>query len=162
MQTVLSTSLSMPRFDRDAYVRSGLDYMILSIDGAAQSVYEGFRRRGKIDLVYAKIQKLVHAKRRIGTRTPIVYRQFLAFEYNRHVIVDAVDIARCLGLDAFKSAAPFDVGWDDPGIQLANVRRPRSSSTGTSTRHSPHGRIASLCYGSRARPGLESCRFPDR
>jgi MoaA/NifB/PqqE/SkfB family radical SAM enzyme len=120
-QTMLSTNLAMERFDADAYVKSGLDYMILSIDGATQPVYERYRQRGNIEIVYRNVQKLVEAKLRLGKPTPVLCWQYLAFEHNIHEISEAVDRARCLGLDEFKIASAFDVGWDDPGVQPAKI-----------------------------------------
>jgi MoaA/NifB/PqqE/SkfB family radical SAM enzyme len=120
-QTMLSTNMSVGRFDADAYVTSGLDYMILSIDGATQPVYERFRQRGNIDLVYRNIVKLVEAKRRLGKRTPVICWQYLAFEHNAHEVPLALEKAGELGVDLFNLLSPFDVSWDDPGIQPANM-----------------------------------------
>jgi hypothetical protein len=39
IRTALSTSLSVRKFDADAYVLSGLDFMVMSIDGATQAVW---------------------------------------------------------------------------------------------------------------------------
>jgi MoaA/NifB/PqqE/SkfB family radical SAM enzyme len=36
LHTMISTNLSLPRFDAGAYVQSGLDHIVLSIDGASQ------------------------------------------------------------------------------------------------------------------------------
>ncbi|HEV1287347.1 MAG TPA: radical SAM protein, partial [Bryobacteraceae bacterium] len=51
IQTAISTNLTVGRFDAEAYVASGLDFMYLSIDGATQPVYEQFRKNGNIDLI---------------------------------------------------------------------------------------------------------------
>lgn len=120
--TALSTSLSVHRFDADAYVESGLDFMILSIDGATQPVYERFRRNGDLDLVFGNIRKLVDAKRRLGKRTPALSWNFLAFEHNAHEIPAAVRMARKLGVNQFRVVNPFDVRWDDPEIRPAAVK----------------------------------------
>ncbi len=120
-QTMLSTNLAMERFDADAYVRSGLDYMVLSIDGATQPVYERYRQKGNIEVVYRNIEKLVEAKVRLGKRTPVLCWQYLAFEHNIHEIPEAIDIARRLGLNEFRIASAFDVGWDDPGVKPAKI-----------------------------------------
>ena len=120
-QTMVSTNMAMPRFDPDAYVRSGLDYMSLSIDGATQRVYEKYRRTGSIDLVYQNVQKLVEAKVRYASRTPVLCWQYLAFEHNAHEIGLAAETARSLGLDEFRIASPFDVGWDDPTVRPAEI-----------------------------------------
>ena len=120
--TALSTSLSVQRFDPDAYVRSGLDFMVLSIDGATQRVYERFRRNGKLDLVLDNAGKLVDAKRRLGKRTPVLSWNFLAFEHNVHEIPLAARMAHKLGVNHFRVVNPFDVTWDDPEIRPAAVK----------------------------------------
>ena len=120
--TALSTSLSVQRFDPDAYVQSGLDFMVLSIDGATQPVYERFRRNGKLELVLGNAGKLVDAKRRLRRRTPVLSWNFLAFEHNAHEIPLAARMARKIGVDHFRVVNPFDVTWDDPEIRPAAVK----------------------------------------
>ena len=120
--TMLSTSLSVKRFDAEAYVESGLDFMVLSIDGATQPVYEKFRRNGDLDLVLNNIHKLVDAKRRLRKRTPTLSWNFLAFEHNAHEIPAAQRLARRLGVNQFRVVEPFDVTWDDPEIRPAAVK----------------------------------------
>ncbi|HXP87749.1 MAG TPA: radical SAM protein [Bryobacteraceae bacterium] len=121
LRTMLSTNLSLARFDADAYVHSGLDYMVLSIDGATQSVYERFRRKGNFDLVIGNIRKLVEAKRKSGRSTPVITWRFLAFEHNVHEIPAALEAARELGVDRFEASPAWDVAWDDPQIRPANI-----------------------------------------
>lgn len=120
--TGLSTSLSVPRFDAEAYAASGLDEMVLSIDGATQPVYARFRRRGSLDLVLDNLRRLVAARRRLGSRTPHLAWHFLAFEHNLHEIPRAERTARAIGVDRFSVVVPFDVAWDDPAIRPAPVR----------------------------------------
>jgi len=122
MGTALSTSLSVSRLDAEAYVESGLDFMVLSIDGATQPVYEQFRRNGDLELVFSNVRKLVSAKRRLGKRTPVLSWNFLAFEHNAHEIPLAARMARQLGVNHFRVVNPFDVGWDDPEIRPAAVK----------------------------------------
>ena len=122
MGTALSTSLSVRRLDADAYVESGLDFMVLSIDGATQPVYERFRRNGDLELVFSNIRKLVEAKHRLSKRTPVLSWNFLAFEHNAHEIPVAARMARKLGVNQFRVVNPFDVTWDDPEIRPAAVK----------------------------------------
>jgi MoaA/NifB/PqqE/SkfB family radical SAM enzyme len=121
VQTVLSTSLSIARFDAEAYVRSGLDFLILSIDGATQKVYERYRKNGNIEVVYRNLENLVRAKRTLKRRTPVIRWQFLAFQHNAHEIPLALKIAKALGVDQFTVETPFDVSWDDPDVRPASV-----------------------------------------
>jgi MoaA/NifB/PqqE/SkfB family radical SAM enzyme len=122
MRTALSTSLSVRKFDADAYVKSGLDFMVLSIDGATQPVYEKFRRNGDLELVFNNIRELVNAKRRLRRRTPVLSWNFLAFEHNAHEIPLAARVARSLGVNQFRIVNPFEVGWDDPKIRPASIK----------------------------------------
>ena len=123
-QTVTSTNLSLTRLDAEAWVRSGLDFMYLSIDGATQAVYQRYRRRGDLGVVFWNIRNLVAAKKRLGRRTPVLRWQFLAFEHNAHEIPLALETARGLGVDQFAVQTPFDVSWDDPDIRPATGIRP--------------------------------------
>ncbi len=122
MSTALSTSLSVRRFEPEGYVESGLDFMVVSVDGATQRIYERFRSHGNLELVLDNIRRLVDAKRRLGRRTPAISWNFLAFEHNAHEIPLAERTARKLGVDLFRVANPFDVRWDDPEVRPADVK----------------------------------------
>jgi len=122
VRTTISTTLSVRRFDAEAYVESGLDFMALSIDGATQPVYERFRRNGDLELALANLRKLVDAKRRLGKQYPVLAWNFLAFEHNAHEIPLAADLARKIGVDVFRVVEPFDVSWDDPEIRPAVLK----------------------------------------
>ncbi len=130
--TALSTSISVRRFDAEAYVASGLDMMVLSIDGATQRVYERFRRNGNLELVFENVAQLVDAKRRQGRRTPLLSWNFLAFHHNAHEIPAAERMARKLGVNYFRVVKPFSVSWDDPEIRPAAVNPYTDGWIGTS------------------------------
>jgi len=121
LSAALSTSLSVQRFDAEAYVESGLDVMVLAIDGVTQPVYERFRRGGSLELALDNVRQLVRAKRRLRRRTPLLAWNFLAFAHNAHQIPAARRLARDLGVNQFRIVKPFPVGWDDPEIQPAAV-----------------------------------------
>jgi MoaA/NifB/PqqE/SkfB family radical SAM enzyme len=122
LNVALSTTLCVPRFDPEAYVESGLDFMLLAIDGATQPVYGRLRRNGDLELVLENVRRLVGARRRLKRRTPVLAWNFLAFEHNVHEIPLARKMARRIGVDDFRVALPFDVGWDDPDIRPAAVK----------------------------------------
>lgn len=122
MRTAFTTSLSVRRFDAEAYVKSGIDFIGLSIDGATQATYQRFRRNGDLELVLGNVRELVNAKRKLGKRYPVLAWNFLAFEHNAHEIPLAARMARQLGVNIFRVMNPFDVGWDDPEIRPAAVK----------------------------------------
>jgi MoaA/NifB/PqqE/SkfB family radical SAM enzyme len=122
MRTLLTTNISLPRFDPDAYVESGLDQMVLSIDGATQAVYERFRRKGSLELVLENVRKLVEAKRKSGRMTPVITWRFLGFQHNVHEAQAACDLAKQMGVDQFVGAPAWEVDWDDPEIRPAPMQ----------------------------------------
>jgi MoaA/NifB/PqqE/SkfB family radical SAM enzyme len=122
LHTTISTNMTLPRFDAEAYVESGLDYMMVSVDGVTQEVYERFRRKGNLEQAFENIRKLVAARRRLGRSTPILAWRFLAFEHNAHQIPAAIEKARELGLDQFRADPAWDIAWDDPAIRPAPIR----------------------------------------
>jgi MoaA/NifB/PqqE/SkfB family radical SAM enzyme len=106
----------------DALVMSGLDSIILSIDGATQETYQTYRRGGDLALVLGNVQRLVEAKRRLGLRTPHLYWRYLTFPWNRHEIEMARDMAGSLGVDEFGV---------EPGVMTPDTRHvltPRNST----------------------------------
>jgi MoaA/NifB/PqqE/SkfB family radical SAM enzyme len=125
MRATLSTSLSVGKVDAEAYVNSGLDFMIMSIDGATQPVYEMYRRNGNIEYVYQNIRNLVAARDKLGRGTPILHWQFLAFEHNQHEIPLAIERARELGVDQIQIVTPNDVSWDVPSVKPSSTAEGR-------------------------------------
>ena len=117
--TTTSTNLSMPLADTDDIVASGLDRMILSIDGTTQEAYERYRRKGRLDLVFENVRKLAASKKKLGSSTPYLVWQFLTFEHNVHQAPDAIRKARELGVNEILIQTPFEVVIDDPGIRAA-------------------------------------------
>ena len=146
-RTAVSTNMSVRHFDAEAYVTSGLDYMTLSIDGATQSTYEKFRRKGDIETVFRNVRSLIQTRTRMRKRTPLVSWQYLAFEHNEHEIDDAIKMAQQLGVDRFTLCPLMMWSWDDPNI------RPRNHAASCFT---PFGR----CHWGRRK--LEPISFRNR
>ena len=116
--TIVSTNLGL-RLDAEALVLSGLDRLVLSIDGASQSVYEQYRRAGRLALVTENIKAIVESRKRFGRNKPYVVWQFLTFEHNVAEVGRAIEMARDLGVNEISIRTPFDVGLDDPSIKPA-------------------------------------------
>ena len=91
-------------------VRSGLDRMIISIDGATQETYESYRKEGKLEKVLEGTANIIKWKKQLGRRTPHVVWQFLVVKPNEHEVVEIQRIAKQYGVDkiAFKTAQIYD------------------------------------------------------
>jgi MoaA/NifB/PqqE/SkfB family radical SAM enzyme len=88
---MLSTNLSIKLTDDyiERLVRSGLDTMIVSLDGMTEETYTKYRRNGNLALVRENVMRIHQTKQRLGSQTPEVIWQFLVFRHNEHEI-DAV------------------------------------------------------------------------
>jgi len=83
----------------DKIVQSGLDSMIISLDGVTQESYATYRVLGQLDTVLEGIRTLVAAKRRMKKKTPYLFLQFLVMKHNEHEIPQVKKLARELGVD---------------------------------------------------------------
>jgi radical SAM protein with 4Fe4S-binding SPASM domain len=91
-------------------VSSGLDRLIISIDGVTQSTYESYRIAGKLDKVIFATKALVQAKREFKSTTPQLIFQFLVVKPNEHEIPAVFTLANDLGVDEvrLKTAQLYD------------------------------------------------------
>jgi radical SAM protein with 4Fe4S-binding SPASM domain len=83
-------------------VESGLDRILIAVDGSTQDVYEQYRRGGTLDMVLAGAKNLVKAKREAGSRTPHIVFQMLVVRPNEHQIGEVKRLAREIGIDEVK------------------------------------------------------------
>ncbi len=91
-------------------VESGLDRIIISMDGTDQASYEQYRIGGQFEKVVDGIANLVAARKKMRTKTPFIILQFIVFQHNLHQIKEAKALARKLGVDKFeiKTAQIYD------------------------------------------------------
>lgn len=80
-------------------VKSGLDAIIISVDGATQATYSQYRVGGKLEQVLAGIRNLVAAKKRLHSQTPYIFMQFLVMQHNEAELPAMEKLARELGVD---------------------------------------------------------------
>jgi radical SAM protein with 4Fe4S-binding SPASM domain len=80
-------------------IKSGLDSMIVSIDGVTQQSYEKYRVGGNLDKVVNGIKTLTTEKKRLASRTPNVALQFLVMKHNEDQIPQMRRLAKDLQVD---------------------------------------------------------------
>jgi radical SAM protein with 4Fe4S-binding SPASM domain len=91
-------------------IESGLDKLIISIDGTTQEVYESYRVGGNLSKVLEGTKNMVTAKQQLRSRTPHLVFQFLVVKPNEHQVHEVKQLARELGVDEvkFKTAQVYD------------------------------------------------------
>lgn len=95
-------------------VESGLDRLIISIDGTTQDVYQQYRVGGKLNKVLEGARNIVKWKKELKSKTPFVFFQFLVVKPNEHQIEDVKRLAHEIGVDEvrFKTAQVYDYETD--------------------------------------------------
>lgn len=91
-------------------VESGLDRLIISIDGTTQDVYQQYRIGGRLDKVIKGAENIVKWKKELKSKKPFVIFQFLVVKPNEHQIEDVKKLAAETGVDDvwFKTAQVYD------------------------------------------------------
>ena len=91
-------------------VESGLDRLIISIDGTTQDVYQQYRVGGKLEKVLEGARNIVKWKKELKSKTPFVFFQFLVVKPNEHQLEDIKRLAKEVGVDEvrFKTAQVYD------------------------------------------------------
>ena len=91
-------------------VESGLDRLIISIDGTTQDVYEQYRVGGKLEKVLEGTRNIIRWKKELKSKTPHVVFQFLVVRPNQHQIAEVQQLAKELGVDevGLKTAQIYD------------------------------------------------------
>lgn len=99
-------------------VSSGLDRLIISIDGTTQEVYEQYRKEGKLENVLNGARNIVKWKKKLKSRTPHVIFQFLVVKPNEHQIEEVYNLAKEIEVDEvkLKSAQVYDYKNGNPLI----------------------------------------------
>jgi radical SAM protein with 4Fe4S-binding SPASM domain len=91
-------------------IESGLDRLIISIDGTTQETYRQYRVGGQLDKVIGGAKRIVQWKRKLHSRTPYVIFQFLVVRPNEHQIDELKALAKEIGVDEviLKTAQVYD------------------------------------------------------
>jgi radical SAM protein with 4Fe4S-binding SPASM domain len=99
-------------------VESGLDRLIISIDGTTQETYESYRIGGSLAKVIEGTKSILSWRRKLKSKTPYVVFQFLVVKPNEHQVGAVRALARELGVDhvALKSAQIYDFEKGSPLI----------------------------------------------
>ncbi len=128
----LSSNLSLPLSDAyiERIVRSGLDHLVVSLDGTSEQTYARYRRAGSFDLVRANLRRIAETKQRLGLATPHIEWQFLVFAHNEHEIEQVPRLYRDWGADSYVITGaqmpepPHDEGFAAASRAQYNIYHP--------------------------------------
>ncbi|HQW84276.1 MAG TPA: radical SAM/SPASM domain-containing protein [Ferruginibacter sp.] len=128
-------------------VESGLDRLIISIDGTSQEVYQQYRVGGNLEKVLAGARNIVKWKKQLKSTTPFIFFQFLVVKPNEHQIEDIKRLAKEVGVDEvrFKTAQVYDYETDPNNLipTIDRFSRYKKNADGTFT---PKNKLANRCW----------------
>jgi len=83
-------------------VESGLDRLIISIDGVSQETYEQYRIGGQLSKVLEGTRNIIAWKKKLKRKSPHVVFQFLVVKANEQDIPRLYELAKKMGVDEVK------------------------------------------------------------
>jgi MoaA/NifB/PqqE/SkfB family radical SAM enzyme len=98
LYTLVSTNANqMP--DAEEIIKSGIDSIIVSLDGATQETYNQYRVNGNLQKVLDNVKKMTIAKKKLNMKIPLIRWQFLVMKHNEHEIELIQNMAKALQVD---------------------------------------------------------------
>lgn len=128
-------------------VESGLDRLIISIDGSTQETYKQYRVGGNIDKVLAGAARIVKWKKELKSKTPFVVFQFLVVKHNEHQIEEIKAIAKKVGVDEvrFKTAQVYDYE-NDPNQLIPTIDKYSRYHKNPDGTYRPKNKLENRCW----------------
>ncbi len=116
-------------------IESGLDRLIISIDGTTQDVYQQYRVGGKLEKVLEGARNIVKWKKELKSKTPFIFFQFLVVKPNEHQIEDVKKLGKEIGVDQvrFKTAQVYDYENDPHQLIPTNNKYSRYKKDASGT-----------------------------
>lgn len=126
-------------------VESGLDRLIISLDGTDQSAYSKYRVGGDINTVISGIRQVVYWKKKLKKSFPFIELQFLVLGTNEHQLKEIKLLAKNLGVDklSLKSAQLYNL---ENNPFLTSVKRFARYSNESSNKTGIHSDLPDYCH----------------
>jgi radical SAM protein with 4Fe4S-binding SPASM domain len=115
-------------------IESGLNHLIISMDGPDQQTYEKYRVNGDLQTVLGGIERLVAAKKALNSNVPFIELQFIVMRHNEHQMKQMREFAKQSGVDklSFKTAQVYNFDTESTIIPtLKSKSRYRQTSLGS-------------------------------
>ncbi len=92
-------------------ISSGLQHIIISVDGYNQQTYEKYRKGGNFDTLIDNVNYLIKRKKQLHKQYPLVEMQTIVFSHNETHLDEIKKLAKNLKFDTltFKSAYVIDL-----------------------------------------------------
>ena len=85
-----------------AFIQSGLDEVIVSLDGASQESVAKYQIGNDFDGIIANMSQLVALKKQQKSNKPLIHWRFLVNRFNEHELEKARRLSKEIGIDVIK------------------------------------------------------------
>jgi radical SAM protein with 4Fe4S-binding SPASM domain len=128
-------------------VESGLDRLIISIDGTSQDVYKQYRVGGNLEKVIEGARNVIKWRNQLNKKTPFVFFQFLVVKPNEHQIEEIKKLAKEVGVDQvrFKTAQVYDYE-QDPHQLIPTLNKYSRYKKDASGKTIPKNKLSNHCW----------------
>lgn len=94
----------------DGVIRSGLDSLIIALDGVNQETYVRYREGGHVNMVIQAIRNIVQRKRELDVSHPFINIRTVVMKHNENEISQIKGLVRDMGVDVLtlKTMNPYD------------------------------------------------------
>jgi radical SAM protein with 4Fe4S-binding SPASM domain len=94
----------------DGVIRSGLDSLIIALDGASQDTYALYRQGGQVDMVIQATRNAVNRKQELKVSHPFINIRTVVMKHNESEIPEIRKLVHDIGVDALtlKTFNPYD------------------------------------------------------
>jgi perosamine synthetase len=107
LSVTLHSNLNTPASSRAGeLIDSGLDRLVVDIEGTTQETYQKYRIGGDYSRVVSNVRRLIELRKELGRSRPIIEVQFIDFGWNHDEIPRLRQLTREWGADRFTICAP--------------------------------------------------------
>jgi radical SAM protein with 4Fe4S-binding SPASM domain len=118
-------------------ITSGIDEIIISLDGVDQESYAKYRIGGKIDRVFEGVKQLAETKEMLGVSQPCLHLQFILMKHNLSQKNRMIEIGKEIGADKLSFKTLQVTNWeagaeflpDDPEFTRYEKKHPNGAYT---------------------------------
>ena len=99
VSSVSTNFAKIEKKDIKKIIETGLDYIIISLDGADKETYEKYRVGATFENVISNIKELVKLKKEMKSKIPFIEIQFIAFKEIAHQKSKIINLGKELNID---------------------------------------------------------------
>jgi len=102
-------------------IHSGLDRLIISLDGTDAETYSKYRKGGDFDTVVNGVRTLVELRKKMKSKIPFLEIQFVLTRKNQHQQKDIKDLGKKLGADKVSIKSFQLLNYDKAGEWVPDI-----------------------------------------